>query len=138
KYRYDAKDETTFGAFLGIENPKSDLFNIPFWVSNEERAKEILERDLELRKKSSDPSAYNKEKMYYPQTVDDIFLNIGKNIFNSDIARVQQIKIETYGITGTPVDLYHDGERVRHKISSKQVITEFPVSSQSKDAPIVI
>lgn len=138
RYRYDAKDETTFGAFLGIENLKSDLYNIPFWVANEEKAEKALEKELEAAKSTNDTEEYNKVKMYYPKTVDDIFLNIGKNIFNSDIARVQQIKIETNGITGTPVELYHDGERVRHKISSKQVITEFPVSSQSKDAPIVI
>ena len=43
-------------------------------VSNEEKATEVTNDILE-RLKAGDRVAYLKEKMYYPQDVDDIFLN---------------------------------------------------------------
>lgn len=138
KYRQEAKDLTTLGNYLEIEDPKSDLYNIPFWISNEEYAEEILTGDLDRLLGNPDRQLYHKEVMYFPRTVDDIFLNVGTNMYNTKACIQQQQNIELNGITGHPVDLYSDGEKICWKDSQKQYITEFPVERQSKDAPIMI
>ena len=84
KYRMEAKEDSTLGEYLN-EPASSDLYNVKMLVSNEEKATEITNRDLERLKKAGDRIAYLKEKMYYPQEVDDIFLNEDTNIFDIDI-----------------------------------------------------
>jgi hypothetical protein len=138
KYRMEAKEESTLGAFL--EQPKdSDLHNVRMLVSNEEKAKEITESNLERLKKAGDRVAYLKEKMYYPLEVDDIFLNEDTNIFDIDAAKRQKARLLAQERTGTPVILFHDGEKIGHEFTDKQPITNFPLkSSDRKDAPVVV
>jgi len=138
KYRMEAKEESTLGKFL--EQPEgSDLYNIKMLVSNEEKAKQITESNLERLKKAGDRVAYLKEKMYYPLEVDDIFLNEDTNIFDIEAAKRQKGRLLNQGRTGTPVILFHDGEKIIHEFTDKQPITNFPLkSSDLKDAPVVI
>lgn len=138
KYRMEAKEESTLGAFL--EQPKdSDLHNVRMLVSNEDKAKEITEGNLERLKKAGDRVAYLKEKMYYPLEVDDIFLNEDTNIFDIEAAKRQKARLISQERTGTPVILFHDGEKISHEFTDKQPITNFPLkNSDLKDAPIVI
>ena len=138
KYRMEAKEESTLGEFL--EQPKgSDLHNIKMLVSNEEKAKEITESNLERLKKAGDRVAYLKEKMYYPLEVDDIFLNEDTNIFDIEAAKRQKGRLLNQGRTGTPVILFHDGDKISHEFTDKQPITNFPLkNSDLKDAPVVI
>jgi hypothetical protein len=138
KYRMEAKEESTLGAFL--EQPKgSDLHNVKMLVSNEEKAKEITEGNLERLKKAGDRVAYLKEKMYYPLEVDDIFLNEDTNIFDIEAAKRQKARLIGQERTGTPVILFHDGEKISHEFTDKQPITNFPLkNSDLKDAPVVI
>jgi hypothetical protein len=138
KYRMEAKEESTLGAFL--DQPKdSDLHNVRMLVSNEDKAKEITEGNLERLKKAGDRVAYLKEKMYYPLEVDDIFLNEDTNIFDIEAAKRQKARLIGQERTGTPVILFHDGEKISHEFTDKQPITNFPLkSSDLKDAPVVI
>jgi len=138
KYRMEAKEESTLGAFL--DQPKnSDLHNVRMLVSNEDKAKEITEGNLERLKKAGDRVAYLKEKMYYPLEVDDIFLNEDTNIFDIEAAKRQKGRLLNQERTGTPVILFHDGEKISHEFTDKQPITNFPLkSSDLKDAPVVI
>lgn len=138
KYRMEAKEESTLGAFL--EQPKgSDLHNVRMLVSNEEKAKQITEGNLERLKKAGDRVAYLKEKMYYPMEVDDIFLNEDTNIFDIEAAKRQKARLIGQERTGTPVILFHDGEKISHEFTDKQPITNFPLkNSDLKDAPVVI
>jgi len=138
KYRMEAKEESTLGAFL--DQPKdSDLHNVRMLVSNEEKAKEITESNLERLKKAGDRVAYLKEKMYYPLEVDDIFLNEDTNIFDIEAAKRQKARLLAQERTGTPVILFHDGEKIAHEFTDKQPITNFPLkSSDLKDAPVVV
>ena len=48
---------------------------------------------LERLKKAGDRVAYLKEKMYYPQDVDDIFLNEDTNIFDIEAAKRQKYRL---------------------------------------------
>ena len=138
KYRMEAKEESTLGAYL--EQPEgSDLHNIKMLVSDEDKALQITNENLERLKKAGDRIAYLKEKMYYPQEVDDIFLNEDTNIFHIEAAKRQKTRLLNQERTGTPVVLYNDEGTIRHEFTDKQPITNFPLkSSDLKDAPVVI
>jgi hypothetical protein len=138
KYRMEAKEDSTLGAFLG-QPEGSDLHNVKMLVSNEDKALEITTANLERLKKAGDRVAYLKEKMYYPLEVDDIFLNEDTNIFDIEAAKRQKGRLLNQGRTGIPVVLFHDGEKINHEFTDKQPITNFPLkSSDLKDAPVVI
>jgi len=139
KYRMEAKESSTFGHFLG--KPKdSPLYDMPMLVSNEEKAKDITNKDLERLKKAGDRIAYLKEKMYYPQEVDDIFLNESTNIFDVEAAKRQKIRLLQQERTGKPVILYQDENgNIKHEFTDKLPITNFPIKQNDrKDAPIII
>ena len=138
KYRMEAKEKSTLGAFLD-QPAGSDLHNVEMLVSNEDRATEITQTNLERLKKAGDRIAYLKEKMYYPQEVDDIFLNEDTNIFDIESAKRQKTRLLNNERTGTPVILFNDGEKISHEFTDKQPITNFPLkNSDLKDAPVVI
>lgn len=138
KYRMEAKEESTLGAFLN-KPTDSDLYNVKMLVSNEEKATEITQANLERLKKAGDRIAYLKEKMYYPIAVDDIFLNEDTNIFDIESAKRQKFRLMQQERTGVPVILLHDDDKIGHEFTDKQPISNFPLkSSDLKDAPVVI
>lgn len=138
KYRMEAKEPSTLGALLD-KPASSDLHNVPMLVSNEEKALEITQTNLEQKKKAGDRMAYLKEKMYYPMEVDDIFLNEDTNIFDIDAAKRQKFRLMQQERTGVPVILFNDGEKIMHEFTDKQPISNFPLkNSDLKEAPIVI
>ena len=138
KYRMEAKELSTLGSYLN--SPKtSDLYNVQMLVSNEEKANQITNNNLERLKKAGDRVAYLKEKMYYPQKVDDIFLNEDTNIFDIEAAKRQKIRLLQNERTGTPVILFSDEGKIGHEFTDKMPITNFPLkSTDAKDAPVVI
>jgi hypothetical protein len=138
KYRMEAKEESTLGAYLN-EPESSDLNNVPMLVSNEEKAIQLTNDNLDKLKKAGDRIAYLKEKMYYPQEVDDIFLNEDTNIFDIEAAKRQKIRLLQQERTGTPVVLYSEDGTIKHEFTDKQPITNFPLkNSDQKDAPVII
>lgn len=138
KYRMEAKEDSTLGAYLN-EPESSDLHNVPMLVSNEEKAIQLTNDNLEKLKKAGDRIAYLKEKMYYPQEVDDIFLNEDTNIFDIEAAKRQKIRLLQQERTGTPVVLYSEDGTIKHEFTDKQPITNFPLkNSDQKDAPVII
>ena len=138
KYRMEAKELSTLGAFLG-KPADSELHDISMLVSNEEKATEITNTNLERLKKAGDRIAYLKEKMYYPVEVDDIFLNEDTNIFDIEAAKRQKTRLLNQERTGIPVILFHDGEKIAHEFTDKVPISNFPLkNSDLKDAPVVI
>ena len=138
KYRMEAKEPSSLGAFL--DKPAgSSLHEVKMMVSNEEKATEITNTNLEKLKKAGDRMAYLKEKMYYPQEVDDIFLNEDTNIFDIESAKRQKARLLMQERTGTPVILYDDGNGVKHEFTDKLPISNFPLkNTDQKDAPVVI
>ena len=138
KYRMEAKEPTTLGAFLD-QPVDSDLHKISMLVSNEEKAKEITTNNLDRLKKAGDRIAYLKEKMYYPLEVDDIFLNEDTNIFDIEAAKRQKTRLLQAERTGIPVILFNDEDKIGHSFTDKQAISNFPLkNSDLKDAPVVI
>lgn len=139
KYRMEAKNESTLGAYLN-QPTKSDLHNVSMLVSDEEKATQITNANLERLKKAGDRIAYLKEKMYYPQEVDDIFLNEDTNIFDIESAKRQKNRLSQQERTGTPVVLFSNEDgKIGHEFTDKRPITNFPLkNSDMKDAPVVI
>ena len=138
KYRMEAKEKSTLGKFLD-KPTSSELNNVEMLVSNEEKAFEITQSNLERLKKAGDRVAYLKEKMYYPIEVDDIFLNEDTNIFDIEAAKRQKSRLLNQEKTGVPVILFNDGEKIGHEFTDKQPITNFPLkNSDLKDAPVII
>ena len=138
KYRMEAKEDSTLGAYVNA--PKtSDLYNVQMLVSDEEKADRITNENLDRLKRAGDRVAYLKEKMYYPQKVDDIFLNEDTNIFDIEAAKRQKTRLLQNEKTGTPVILFSDEGKIGHEFTDKMPITNFPLkSTDAKDAPIVI
>jgi hypothetical protein len=138
KYRMEAKEDSTLATYLNISG-KSDLHNVKMLVSNEDKATEITNRDLERLKKAGDRIAYLKEKMYYPQEVDDIFLNEDTNIFDIESAKRQKSRLLQQERTGTPVILFSGEKGIEHEFTDKLPISNFPLkNSDLKEAPVVI
>ncbi len=137
KYRLEGKIETTLGDFVGRPQSK-ELCKIPFMVSDLEKAREATKKGLEEIKLLNDPDLYIKEQMYYPETEEEIFSVNAKNYFKGEPIKKQLQVIEDNKITGSYVEMIHDGEKITWKHSDKKPVTEFPVKRQSKDAPVVI
>lgn len=137
KYRQEAKKESTLGDYLQAPNKKSPLFRIPMLVSDEVKAKEITDKAVELLRVSGDRTAYLKEKMYFPETVDDIFQNTSNSMYNKSAIARQIGRIEAQGLGGTAVELFHDGSKITWKHSGKKPITDLDHKGDL-DAPIVI
>jgi hypothetical protein len=138
KYRMEAKEDSTLGAYVNASKD-SDLYSVKMLVSNEEKADKITTENLERLKKAGDRVAYLKEKMYYPQKVDDIFLNEDTNIFDIEAAKRQKTRLLNNERTGTPVILFSDEGKIGHEFTDKMPITNFPLkSTDAKDAPIVV
>lgn len=137
KYRQDGKVESTLGDYLKAAEG-SDLYNFPMEVADEAKAFKITEDKIEELRKAGDKKKYLKEKMYFPKDVDDVFLNTNANMFNIDMCKAQQNRIETESLKGFPVELYYDGHVIKHRPSDKEFITEYPLRKQDPDAPIMI
>lgn len=137
------KEEVNLSEYLGITHP--ELERITILVSNENRCKEEWwDKEYAKARKSGNPKTILKFRAYWPLVPSDSFLKLAANDFNVDAAkdqirRLKQRAMETEdGFVGQRIELYHDGEVIRHKMSSKYPITEFPVRDQSKDAPIMM
>lgn len=118
--------------------PHPDL-EVIILVSNEERAyKEWWLPEYEKALSSGNSKTVLKFKAYWPLKASDSFLVLTKNDFNIEAAKKQQQKLRSIGTGGVPVELYQDGNKIVHKFSLKLPITEFPVKTQAKDAPIVV
>ncbi len=135
--RMQYKEEKTLAEYLGIDHP--DLHKIKILVSNEEKAyNEWWLPQYEKAKKSGNPKTLLKFKAYWPLNPSDSFLVLSSNNYNVEAAKVQRNKILQNEITGTPVFMVHDGERIKHVFTDKLPISEFPCKTQDTDAPAVI
>lgn len=143
-YRQDCKYLSTLGDYIekerGIILPKdSELFLIPMYLSDKEKALQVITKERELAKFNHDASLYLKQVMYYPLTTAECFLSTSYNMFNVNAAKAQKNRIHTDNITGSYVELYHDGEKIQHSFVDKPPISEYPhKQSCDKDVPIVI
>lgn len=131
------KESVKLSDYLGIQHP--DLERINILVTNREKAQEWWDKEYARALKSGNQKTVLKFKAYWPLKPSDSFLVLTKNDFNIEAAQAQKNRLTALGKTGTPVELFHDGEKICHKFTDKLPINKFPASStDSTDAPVMI
>lgn len=124
------KEPKTLGEYLGINH--KDLDHITIMVSNEQKCMEEFVIPRRIIAEKAGQSALVKEKAYYPIKPSESFLVISQNPFNTDNAKAQQIRLKEKGLVGTPIELFHDGEKLTHKFTDKKPVERFPVRAGDK------
>jgi hypothetical protein len=131
------KEPKKLSEYLGIQHP--DLERITILVTNREKAREWWDKEYTRALKSNNQKTLLKFKAFWPLVPSDSFLVLTKNDFNVTAAKAQKGRLAALGKIGTPVELYHDGEKICHKFTDKLPISEFPAKTlETLDAPVVI
>lgn len=134
-HAYDKKN-TTLDKYLGIDKAPG-LKKIDIRVSNfDDNTAKIKSRLDELVKK--DRALYVQERMAFPLSVDDCFLNTNVNRFPVEDALKQKNRLLEEGRPGKTVDVYQtDGMRMGYNFSDKQ-LADYPFQGGNIEAPVVI
>lgn len=134
-HAYD-KETTTLDKYLGIEKA-TGLKKIDIQVSKfDDNTKKIKSRLDELVKK--DRALYVQERMAFPLSIDDCFLNTNVNRFPVEDALKHKSRLLEEGRPGETVDIYQtDGMKMGYHFSDKQ-LADYPFQGGNIDAPIVI
>ena len=134
-HAYD-KETTTLDKYLGIEKA-TGLKKIDIRVSKfDDNTKKIKSRLDELVKK--DRALYVQERMAFPLSIDDCFLNTNVNRFPVEDALKHKSRLLEEGRPGKTVDIYQtDGMKMGYHFSDKQ-LADYPFQGGNIDAPIVI
>lgn len=134
-HAYD-KETTTLDKYLGIEKA-TGLKKIDIQVSKfDDNTKKIKSRLDELVKK--DRALYVQERMAFPLSIDDCFLNTNVNRFPVEDALKHKSRLLEEGRPGKTVDIYQtDGMKMGYHFSDKQ-LADYPFQGGNIDSPIVI
>lgn len=130
------KKETSLDKYLGVENAPG-LKKIKIKVSDFDKNTGIIKSRLdELVKK--DRSLYVQERMAFPLSIDDCFLNTNVNRFPVEDALKHKSRLLEEGRPGKTVDIYQiDGMKMGYNFSDKQ-LADYPFQGGNIDAPVVI
>lgn len=130
------KERTTLDKYLGVEKAPG-LKKIKIEVSKfddntkivKDRLNDLVKRDREL---------YVQERMSFPLSVDDCFLNTNVNRFPVEDALKHKSRLLEEGRPGKTVDIYQtDGKKMGYHFSDKQ-LAPYPFKGGNIDAPVVI
>lgn len=134
-HAYD-KETTTLDKYLGIEKA-TGLKKIDIQVSKfDDNTKKIKSRLDELVKK--DRALYVQERMAFPLSIDDCFLNTNVNRFPVEDALKHKSRLLEEGRPGKTVDIYQiDGMKMGCNFSDKQ-LADYPFQGGNIDSPVVI
>lgn len=130
------KKETTLDKYLGVENAPG-LEKIKIKVSDFDKNTGIIKSRLdELVKK--DRALYVQERMAFPLSIDDCFLNTNVNRFPVEDALKHKSRLLEEGRPGKTVDIYQiDGMKMGYNFSDKQ-LADYPFQGGNIDSPVVI
>lgn len=134
-HAYD-KETTTLDKYLEIEKA-TGLKKIDIQVSKfDDNTKKIKSRLDELVKK--DRALYVQERMAFPLSIDDCFLNTNVNRFPVEDALKHKSRLLEEGRPGKTVDIYQiDGMKMGYNFSDKQ-LADYPFQGGNIDSPVVI
>lgn len=130
------KKETTLDKYLGVESAPG-LKKIKIKVSDFDKNTGIIKSRLdELVKK--DRALYVQERMAFPLSIDDCFLNTNVNRFPVEDALKHKSRLLEDGRPGKTVDIYQiDGMKMGYNFSDKQ-LADYPFQGGNIDSPVVI
>lgn len=138
RYRKDCKKQTTISEYT---QKKTDtwLDNYPIFVTDFKYAEEKIQKERDEASKSPDKTTLQLKKIFFPLSLDDVFLKESGNKFPIEVIKAHQNFLkEKY--SPLCVEFYRDikGE-VQWKHSDKRPINKFPIKpSDDKDAPVLI
>ena len=135
--RADFKKPSNLGEFLN--KPESeDLAKIPMLVSDKELAIKTLNEERARLAKDSDASKLLKAMMYFPLSVDEVFLSEDHNIFPKDLLIEQKKFLALSAPPCDYVELYVDSNnKVRHKFTDKKPVYNYPVRPEDNKEGVV-
>lgn len=133
-HRPDFKYEKSFIDFYEdryntkVENPSEELKQLRIEVADVEKANRILDEEEELKKKESLLS-YQKQKMYFPRQISDMFIKGNQNPFvhlKDDIdAHIEDLK-------ANPRHLVKEFKNGHLMFSDKPSLNSYPLSESEK------
>jgi len=138
RFRKDCKKLSTISDFL---QKKTDTWidDYPIYVTDVKFAEEKIEKEKQEASKSPDKTTLQLKKIFFPLSLDDVFLKESGNKFPIEVIKAHQNFLkEKY--SPLCVEFYRDikGE-VQWKHSDKKPINKFPIKpSDDKDAPVLI
>lgn len=132
-YRLDVPKITKpLSEHLGVSN--RDLKRISIKVTDWRAASSKIQHDNESLKKEEDR---NKNQMYFPLEVADIFLTLSANPFPVTIIEKRIRELEDLGKTGIDIGIYRDGKDYKYEFVKKRR-AEVSHGGGVVDAPIIL
>lgn len=137
-FRKDCKVEKKFSEYIG-KKTNSWLDNMPIFVSDFNKANQIIEAEIEEAKKATDKNTLTLKRIFFPRNLDDVFLTESNNKFPVTTIKAHQQWLKEH-YEPMYVDLYRDIDgKVKWKNSDRKPINKFPVKPKDdKLAPLCI
>lgn len=130
------KNKTNLAEYLGVKNAPS-LKKISIQVTDFDKTTKAIQSRLDELAKG-DRELFVQEKMAYPLTVDDCFLNSSVNRFPVDDAMIHKNRLLEEGRRGKAVTIYQiDNKKIGWNFSDKQ-IAPYPFKGGNIDSPVII
>lgn len=130
------KVETTLDKYLNVDKAPG-LKKIKIQVSDFDKNTDVIKEKLD-ELVTKDRSLFVQQKMAYPLTIDDCFLNQNVNRFPVEDALIHKNRILEEGRTGKLVDIYQvDGKRMGWSFSEKQ-LAPYPFKGGNIECPVVL
>lgn len=129
------KKKTTLAKYLGVDGAM--LKKITMYESDFDKNADFIKNRLsELMKK--DRALYIQERMAYPLSIDDCFLNSNVNRFPVEDALIHKNRLLEEGRPGKLVDIYQiENKKMAYNFSTKE-LAPFPFNGGNIDCPVVI
>lgn len=130
------KKQTNLAEYLNKPNSPG-LKKIKIQVTDFDKTTEIIKKNLDELAKG-DKELFVQEKMAYPLTVDDCFLNANVNRFPVEDALIHKNRLFEEGRRGMAVDIFQiDNNKIDWHFSEKQ-IAPYPFKGGNIDSPVII
>jgi len=136
-HRKDCKEITTLSQYLN-QKTNTWLDDYEIAVSNKELANKKIDEEIKEAEKSPDKNTVTLKKIFFPRSLEEVFLTENQNHFPLDEIRKHKLNLESY--TPEYIDLYRDSNnKVTYRFSDLTPINIFPVKPKDfKDAPLCI
>lgn len=126
------KVESTLDKYLGLKN--EGLSKVKINVTDWGTAKQVLTDKLNSLKKEE---SKEKQRMYYPLEIDDVFLTSSSNPFPTALIDKRIRFLEDEGLVGKSVEVYRHNGKVMQEFSPKKR-AEVSHSGGEADAPAIL
>lgn len=138
RYRKDCKIDSTISKYTGVKT-NTWIDDFPIKVTDFELALSKIEKEKTDASKSPDKKALHLKRIFFPLTLEDVFLSENENPFPRE-ALEQQKEFLLSNPVGQNIELFRGQNlTVQYKFSNKFPISKYPVvSGDSVDAPIVM